>query len=89
MFSKFDLAIAYQQKSFDEAVTIDTHRELHCYTRLSFGIASAPAISQKAMDTILQRLQDILCYLDDISNWDHRIGAFAKPTHRVLRSKHV
>ena len=32
------------------------------------------------MDTILQRLQDILRYLDDISNWDHRRGAFAKPT---------
>ena len=34
--------------------------------RLPFGVASAPAIFQRAMDTILQGLPGVICYLDDI-----------------------
>ena len=47
-------------------VTVNTHKGLYRYTRLPFGIASAPAIFQRAMDTILQGLPHILCYIDDI-----------------------
>ena len=39
---------------------------MYCYTQLPFGIASAPAIFQNAMDSILQGLQHIICYLNDI-----------------------
>ena len=69
-FSKLDLSSAYQQMLLDEDsreyVTINTHRGLYRYTRLPFGIASAPAIFQKAMDSVLQGLQHVICYLDDI-----------------------
>ena len=54
-------------------VFINTHQGLYEYTRLPFGVTSAPAIFQKATDSILQ---GIICYLDDIlvtgrSNEEH------------------
>ena len=57
-FSKLDLTSAYQQMVLDKEsaklVTINTHQGLHECNRLPFGIASAPAVFQRAMDTILQ-----------------------------------
>lgn len=50
-FTKLDLPQAYQQSSLDKEcrkyVTINTHKGLYQYTRLLFGIASAPAMFQK------------------------------------------
>ena len=70
IFSKIDLTHAYQQMPLDEdsqkLVTINTHRGLYQYHRLTFGVASAPALFQKAMDTILQGIPHVICYIDDI-----------------------
>ena len=69
-FSKIDLTHAYQQLKLSptsrELVTINTHRGLYQYTHLPFGVASAPAIFQKVMDTVLQGLPKVIYYLDDI-----------------------
>ena len=69
-FSKLDLSQAYQQVLLDEDsckyVTINTHQGLYQYTRVPFGISSAPALFQKIMDTILQGIPHTICYLDDI-----------------------
>ena len=46
-----------------QQVTINMHKGLYQYTRLPFGVASAPAIFQKTMDIILQ---GVICYIDDI-----------------------
>ena len=70
MFSKLDLAHAYQQVLQDDEsrkyVTVNTHQGLFQYTRLPFGIASAPAVFQEIMDKVLQGISGVVCYLDDI-----------------------
>ena len=69
-FSKLDLSQAYLQLKLDELsrpyTTINTHQGLYQYTRLPFGIPSAPAIFQRLMDTILQGIPGVVCYIDDI-----------------------
>ena len=70
IFSKIDLTHAYQQMRLTEdcrnLVTINTHRGLYRYTRLPFGVASTPGLFQRVMDTIMQGLPEVVCYLDDI-----------------------
>ena len=69
-FMKLDLSSAYQQMLLTEEskkfLTINTHRVLYQYTWLPFGVASAPAMFQKAIDEILQGMANVICYLDDI-----------------------
>ena len=69
-FSKLDLSQAYLQLQLDESsipyVTVNTHQGLYQYTRLPFGVASAPAIFQRLMDTMLQGVPGVICYIDDI-----------------------
>ena len=58
-FTKIELTHAYQKMSLKESsrelVTVNTRRGLYCYTRLPFGVASAPALFQQTMDTVLYK----------------------------------
>ena len=69
-FSKLDLSQAYQQMLLDSEsekyLTINTPLGLYQYTRLPYGVASAPAMFQRAMDIILQGITGVICYIDDI-----------------------
>ena len=47
-------------------VTINTHKGLFEYTRLPFGIASAPSIFLRLMENLLQGIPRVCVYLDDI-----------------------
>ena len=70
VFSTLDLSHAYNQLQLDEEAqeltTINTHRGLYKYTRLPFGVASAPAIFQRTMETLLKDLPMTCVYIDDI-----------------------
>ena len=69
-FTKLDLSQAYQQLSLHpdsrKYVVINTHKGLFRYTRLPYGISSAPGIFQKEMDNLLAGIPGIVVYLDDI-----------------------
>ena len=69
VLSKLDLRQAYQQVLLEESqklVTINTQKELFQYTRLPFGVSSAPGIFQRLMGDILQGIPQVTVYLDDI-----------------------
>ena len=61
---------AYQQLVLDEKlkdlVVVNTHRGLFRYTRLPFGIASAPGVFQRVMESLLRHIPGVIVYIDDI-----------------------
>ena len=67
VFSQIDLSHAYQQLPLKEEskkfVVIKTHKGMFRYTRLPFGISSAP---ERVMENILQGIPKVVVYLDDI-----------------------
>ena len=69
-FTKLDLKNAYQQLPLhpdrQQFLTINTYCGLYWYKRLPFGIASSPAIFQQTMDIILQGLEHVTAFQDDI-----------------------
>lgn len=69
-FSKLDLKEVYLQMTLDEEsrkyVVINTHQGLYQFTRVPYGISSAPTLFQKTMDTLLQGKKGVVCNIDDI-----------------------
>lgn len=69
-FSKLDLSMAYQQIELNDEskkfTTISTSKGLFQYTRLIYGLASAPAIFQRIMDSLLAGLDGVVVFLDDV-----------------------
>ena len=69
-FTTLNLSQAYQQIELEESsrkyLVVNTHCGLYQYTRLPYGVASAPAQFQKMMDTALQGLPGVTCYIHDI-----------------------
>ena len=69
-FTKLDLKQALLHMVLDNDsrryATINTHQGLYQFTRVPFGIAPASAVFQKMMDTILQGMTKVICYIDDV-----------------------
>ncbi|XP_018397779.1 PREDICTED: uncharacterized protein K02A2.6-like [Cyphomyrmex costatus] len=69
-FSLLDLSDAFFQLKINEAyreiTTITIPKGLFRFKRLPFGIKTAPAIFQQAMDLTLANLPGVYAYLDDI-----------------------
>ncbi len=69
-FTKLDLSNAYLQLPLSgeskQYVTINTQKGLFQYNQLPFGVASAPAIFQRTMETLLRDIKGVSVYIDDI-----------------------
>ncbi len=70
VFSKIDLSNAHQQMELNpesqHSLTVNTHKGLYAYQRLTYGITAAPALFQSTMDQILQGMDNVRCRIDDI-----------------------
>ena len=79
----------YQQIPLDQEskkyVVINTHRELFQYTRLPFGISSAPGIFQKVIESLLQGIKGAVVYLDDILISGNTEAEHLKTLDKVLK----
>nr|VZI06726.1 unnamed protein product [Spirometra erinaceieuropaei] len=70
VFARIDLSEAYLQIEVDEKsqelLTINTHKGLFRYTRLNYGVKTAPSVFQQIMDAMLTNVPGTIAYLDDI-----------------------
>lgn len=89
LFCTLDLSQAYQQlplsTNSQKLTTISTHKGLFMYKRLSYGVASAPGILQRKMESMLSGIEGVGCFFDDIV-----VSGVNKPEvndrlHKVLR----
>ena len=89
-FSKLDLSHPYQQIKLEESREYTTHKGLFRCNRLPFGIASAPSIFQRVMDTLLQGIPGICVYIDDIlvagSTEEEHLARLSKNLKRLAES---
>jgi hypothetical protein len=91
-FSKLDMSQAYLQLPLEdesaELVTVNTHKGLFRYNRLPFGVASALCIFQRYMESLLQGIDGVLVYIDDIlvmgSTVDEHICTLDKVFERIV-----
>lgn len=70
VFSQLDLSDAYfhmiLSKESRPLTTINTHKGLFMFSRLLFGIKTAPSQFQRTMDQCLAGVSGVLVYLDDV-----------------------
>lgn len=72
-FCVLDLKGAYQQLIVSDAtkklLAVNTIQGLYVYKRLPFGVKPAASIFQSVMDKILEGLEQVQVYIDDILVW--------------------
>lgn len=70
VFCTLDLSGAFLQMALEaesvELTTINTHIGLFQFLRVPYGIKTAPAVFQAAMDKILRGIVGVIVYFDDI-----------------------
>ena len=70
LFSTLDLSQAYLQIPLDDEsknlAVKNTHKGLFRYTRMPYGISSAPGIFQRFIESVLQGIPNVTVYIDDI-----------------------
>ena len=67
VFIEIDLKTAYHQISIKEVTTINTPTGLLKWGRMPYGIKTASAIFQRAIEQVLwEDIKNMVCYQDDI-----------------------
>ncbi|UYV80096.1 K02A2.6-like, partial [Cordylochernes scorpioides] len=88
VFTKLDMAQAYQQLKVDETsaeiLAINTPRGLYKVKRLPFGLNSAVGTFQKFMDTLLSGIDGVAVYLDDVLISGRDCDDLKRKTEKVL-----
>ena len=90
LFTKIDLKKAYWNIKLKNKhkSTLVTPFGAYYFNRLPFGIASAPASYQKAMDTIFQGLPNLYIYMDDLLVFTKGQSEHEKIVSEVLKRLH-
>ena len=88
LFTTLDLTGAYWQLSLDEdsqkLTAINTHLGVFVFKRLPYGVKVAPSIFQSIMEQILQGLEGIVVYFDDILIPGKTLEECVQKVHAVL-----
>ena len=88
MFSKIDLANAFLQVPLDENskryTTINTCQGLYIYNYLPFGLCASPGIFQGFMCKVLNGINDVIVYQDDLLVLSPTIEQHANSLRKVL-----
>jgi hypothetical protein len=70
VFSKLDATSGFWQIPLDpetaKLTTFMTPFGRYYFKRLPFGISSAPEVFQRTMESILQGIEGVVCYMDDV-----------------------
>lgn len=89
IFAKLDIRKAYLCLQLDEnsshILTLNTHLGLFRPTRLMFGVASAPALWTKFIDTVTQNLEGLCVYFDDLLVYAPDKDTLQARLHTVLQ----
>lgn len=89
MFSTIDLQNAYHQVTLHpdsrDLTAFVTHDGLYRFTRVPYGLASAPSAFQRMMSQILAGQDGVQCYLDDIIVFGNNPELHEKRLQSVLQ----
>ena len=87
-FTKLDASQGFWQLKLDESstkyCTFNTPFGRHCFLRLPFGIKSAPEIFHRAMEQIIEGLDGVRVYIDDIIIWGSTAQEHNERLNRVM-----
>lgn len=88
-FTVLDLKGAYTQLKVNEIskqiLGVNTIKGLYVYKRLPFGVKPAAQIFQSVMDKILEGIENVQAYIDDILIWDKTIEGLEATMEKVFK----
>lgn len=88
-FTKLDLSNAFYHlelaKESRDLTTFLTEGGMYRFTRLMFGVNCAPEIFQREMCRLLENVENVIVYIDDILIFADSLEALRKTTAKVLQ----